>query len=140
MTIAIEEGDVQAGEGLDLGNLTYCLACADLGRTRAFYETLGFVRVGPDSPVGGEILARADHIPAPGKRLIATYLSLSGGMLSRDGIGFRGGNVAAIAKTLGAGGVDLQKGPRAAPDGEPSLLIEDPDGRPVSFVAWGGVP
>jgi catechol 2,3-dioxygenase-like lactoylglutathione lyase family enzyme len=121
------------GEGLDVGNLSWCLACADLTDTMKFYETLGFVPAGGEPTAGWAILARPDHKPAPGTRVMGPYLSLFKGMIPADCLSFRGGNVDAIAAAVKALGVDLGKGVQTAPDGAESLALTDPDGRTVLF-------
>ena len=118
---------------MDLGNLTCCLACKDLETTSRFYETLGLVLAGGDPTIGWSILARRDHPPKPGVRLITTYLSLFQDMIPADLLNFRGGAVAAIAERLDAAGVDLQDGVKEGPDGGESLLIYDPDEHPLFF-------
>jgi catechol 2,3-dioxygenase-like lactoylglutathione lyase family enzyme len=133
LTIPIEEDDVHAGTGMDLGNLAYCLACKDLKTTLEFYRTLGMVLGHGDPDQGWAVLSRADHAPEFGKRLITTCLSLFQDMIPKDTINFRGGNVAGIAATLGDRGVDLGDGVQVAEDGGESLFIADPDGRPVLF-------
>jgi catechol 2,3-dioxygenase-like lactoylglutathione lyase family enzyme len=133
LTGPIPEDDVHAGTGLDLGNLTWCLSCANLQATSTFYETLGLIPSGGRPESGWVILARRDHLPAPGKRLITTWLSLFAGMIPRDTINFRGGNVAEIAEHLAQEGIDARDDLKTAPDGGESLLIVDPDERPVFF-------
>jgi catechol 2,3-dioxygenase-like lactoylglutathione lyase family enzyme len=133
LTGPIPEGDVHAGSGLDLGNFTYCMNCADLKATTAFYETLGLVPAGGRPENGWAILARRDHPPEFGKRLVTTWLSLFQGMIPADTLNFRGGNVAEIAATLEARGVALGEGVKTAPDGGESLLVTDPDDHPILF-------
>lgn len=131
LTATVPGGDVHAGDGLDLGNLTWCLACADLLQTKAFYETLGLVPCGGEPEQGWAILGRADHRPEPGRRLVTTWLSLFAGMIPADTLNFRGGPVAAVAEALVGRGVDLGDGVKVAADGGESLLLKDPDGRAV---------
>ncbi len=133
LTAPFGDGDIHDGDGMDLGNLTCCLACADLAKTSAFYETLGLVPAGGDPKLGWSIFARRDHLPKPGTRMLTTYLSLFQDMIPADLLNFRGGDVAAIAEKLGEAGVDLQEGVREAPDGGRSLLIYDPDEHPLFF-------
>jgi len=133
LTIPIPGDDVHAGTGLDLGNLSWCLACEDLQATMAFYRTLGMVLAAGEPENGWAVLARADHPPEFGRRLITTRLSLFQGMIPTDTVNFRGGNVRAIAEVLGERGVDLADGVVTGEDGGECLLIKDPDGRPVFF-------
>jgi catechol 2,3-dioxygenase-like lactoylglutathione lyase family enzyme len=125
--------DVHTGEGMDLGNLTCCLNCADLDATRAFYEKLGLVPAEGDPGCGWMIMARRDDLPEPGRRLIDTYLSLFTGMIPTDMLNFRGGNVKAIALTLANRGLDVREAVKINPDGGGSLFLMDPDERAVFF-------
>jgi catechol 2,3-dioxygenase-like lactoylglutathione lyase family enzyme len=129
----IAEDDVHAGTGLDLGNLTWCLNCANLQATSSFYESIGLIPSGGQPGSGWAILARRDHLPGPGKRLCTTYLSLFKGMIPADTINFRGGNVAEIAEALAVQGLDAREDLKVAKDGGECLLIMDPDERPVFF-------
>lgn len=131
LTGPIPGDDVHVGEGLDLGNLTWCLRCEDLRATTAFYETLGLVSCGGSPETGKTILGRADHRPVLGTRVLGTTLSLFQGRIPMDTLNLRGGNVGSIAETLTGRGVDLRDGVQEAPDGGESLLLLDPDGRPV---------
>ena len=133
LTGAIPEEDIHAGTGIDLGNLTCCLACNDLHATLGFYEKLGLVRGGGDPGEGWMVLGRADHLPEFGTRLITTSLSLFEGMIPQDTLNFRGGNVTEIAETLAEGGIDAREEVKVADDGGECLLIMDPDERPVFF-------
>ncbi len=131
LTDSIPEDDVHAGTGLDLGNLTFCCACESLAATSEFYQTLGFVRAGGEHGKGWEILARADHRPLPGKRVIATYLSLFEEMIPSDLLNLRGGNVVEIARVLEERGLDLGEGVQVGDDGGESLMLNDPDGHTI---------
>jgi catechol 2,3-dioxygenase-like lactoylglutathione lyase family enzyme len=133
LTGKIEEDDVHAGTGLDLGNLAWCLACEDLKVTMAFYEKLGLVPGGGEPDQGWAILSRRDHPPVFGQRMITTCLSLFQGMIPKDTINFRGGNVAEIAEALAAAGIDAREEVKVTEDGGEHLLIMDPDERPVLF-------
>lgn len=132
LTIPIA-GDLHAGSDPFPGNLTCCLACGDLAKTKAFYETLGFVPGGGEPEKGWSILVRRDHPAVFGRRMAATSLSLFQDMIPADTLNFRGGNVARIAEHLAAAGVDLRDGVVTSPDGGECLLITDPDERPVFF-------
>jgi len=131
LTGPIPEDDVHEGPGLDLGNLTWCCACESLAATSGFYRTLGLVRAGGEPARGFEILARPDHLPRPGRRVIATYLSLFEGHIPGDAINLRGGNVGAIGAVLEERGMDLGEGVTTGDDGGESLLLTDPDGHTV---------
>jgi catechol 2,3-dioxygenase-like lactoylglutathione lyase family enzyme len=126
-------GDVHDGDGMDLGNLSMCLACEDLKATSAFYETLGMVQAGGEPEQGWSILGRRDHPVEFGKRMSVTCLGLIQGMIPADTVNFRGGNVAEIVRTLADRGVDVGDGVVTGPDGGESILIADPDARPILF-------
>jgi catechol 2,3-dioxygenase-like lactoylglutathione lyase family enzyme len=123
--------DAHAGSGLDLGNLACCLACEDLAATAAFYETLGLVPAGGERTQGWAVLGRRDHVTPFGTRSLETHVSLFQGMIPSDMLNLRGGNVGAIAGVLLERGLDLGEGVKTGPDGGESLLLSDPDGRPV---------
>lgn len=127
------EGDVHEGTGMDLGNLSCCLACGSLESTMAFYRALGLVPAGGEPAKGWAVLGRADHPVVFGTRMVTTCLSLFEGMIPEDTLNFRGGDVGEIARVLGERGVDLRDGVVTAPDGGECLLITDPDERPVFF-------
>ena len=131
LTLPVPGGDPLAGDGLDLGNLSWCLVCADLAATRAFYESLGLVVAGGQPEHGWEILGRRDDLPAHGTRRRGCYVALFQGMIPADTLNFRGGDVGAIAGVLATRGASLGTGVAHAEDGGESLLLEDPDGRPV---------
>ena len=133
LTAPIPDADIHAGDGMDLGNFTCCLNCKDLPATSKFYKTLGFVFGGGQPESGWEILVRPDHMHVFGQRLATTSLSVFQGMIPADTLNFRGGNVAAIAKPLGARGIDLKDGVVTSPDGGEYLQILDPDERPILF-------
>lgn len=82
---------------------------------------------------GWAILARPDHPPVLGKRRVTPYLSLFQGKIPADTLNFRGGNVEEIAATLEARGVAIGDGVKTSADGGESLLLTDPDDRPVFF-------
>lgn len=132
-TIPNGSDDVHAGEGMDLGNFTVCLSCADLPATSKFYETMGFVPTAGEPENGWSILTRPDHPAKFGERMATTSLSLFSGMIPRDTLNLRGGNVGSIAGTLAESGIDLGDGVQTAPDGGESLFLFDPDDRPVLF-------
>lgn len=132
LTIPID-GDVHAGDGMDLGNFTVCLNVADLGATLDFYKRVGFVHTGGNTNHGWAILARKDQEMKAGVRQLSTHLSAFQGMLPRDMLNFRGGHVGLIAGLLDDRGVDLADGVVTGEDGGESLTIRDPDGRPVFF-------
>jgi catechol 2,3-dioxygenase-like lactoylglutathione lyase family enzyme len=129
LTSSFPGDDVQASDGLDLGNLACCLACGDLRETVAFYETLGLVRGGGEPESGWAIMSRIDHPPVFGRRQITPCISLFEGMIPSDLLNFRGGHVSAIAGVLAERGADLGTGVTVAEDGGESILLRDPDGR-----------
>lgn len=133
LTIPLPDGQELDQRRLDLGNFSWCLSCKELSTTANFYSKLGFQSSGGMPSQGWQILARADHQPTPKRRVQTVHLSLFQGMIPEDTLNFRGGNVSEIADQLAAQGIDLKDGVKVAEDGGESLLITDPDGRPVFF-------
>ncbi len=127
-------GEPGQGEGLDLGNLTWSLACRSAEATASFYETLGFVREQGDSPQARIHLFRRDHPPAPGRRLGTTTLALFE-RIPADTLTFHGGDVSAISTVLIERDVDPTQGMAHRHHGAESLLLLDPDRRSVLFEA-----
>ena len=79
------------------------------------------------------ILTRPDHPPVFGARRATTSISLFQGMIPSDTLNLRGGNVGAIAQAVGERGVDLGAGVQIGTDGGESILLLDPDERPILF-------
>jgi catechol 2,3-dioxygenase-like lactoylglutathione lyase family enzyme len=133
LTSPVPGDDVHAGDGIDLGNMACCLACADLSANRSFYESLGLVLGLGEPEHGWAVMSRADHPPEFGRRQITTCVSLFQGVIPADTLNFRGGNVKAISEVLEERGVDLGDGVTVGDDGGESLFIQDPEGRPILF-------
>ena len=109
---------------MDLGRFELCLPVKDLARSIAFYETLGFERVGGVPEKGWAILA---HGPQGRRCRIGLYQ----GMIPYDVLNFRGGDVFAIAKDLEARGLRLKTGPMIEQDGSAGATLLDPDGNEI---------
>lgn len=108
-------------DGLELGNLSCCLAVAELDVQLAYWRALGLVSEGEMPGGSWAIAARADAKPVPGLRVPGTYLGLFQGMFEGDLLCWRGGDLEAIADRLGS------------PIDGSSVRTEDPDGRTVMF-------
>jgi hypothetical protein len=133
LSVALPEGEALQDRRIDLGNLSWCLACEDIGKSMDFYCSMGLFLTGGQPNEGWAVLARQDHRPVPGRRLDSIYLTLFSGMLPKDTLSFRGGDVSAIAGHLETEGIELGEGVQIAEDGGESLLVMDPDGRALFF-------
>ena len=114
---------------MELGWFEVSLDVKDMGRTRAFYETLGFEVVGEAAEGRVVTLQKAD-----------CRISLYQGVLDppETQLIFWQGDVAAIANDLMRKGIRFEKPPTGEGDGIGALL-RDPDGRPIYFVNVPGV-
>ena len=117
---------------MELGAFSVSLTVADLGRSRRFYETLGFRVTGGDAEHGYLILANG-----------TTTLGLFHGMFDKNILTFNPGwngpydeakaftDVREIAQRLEAAGIEFtdQNLPESGGPGHVAFL--DPDGNPV---------
>jgi len=123
-------------DGLLLGSFTYCLDCADLGKTVAFYETLGLEAAGGDPEHGWAILCLPGAVPKPGTLARTPHLSLFQGMLDGNMLNFRGGDCFALAEVLASRGIEIDKGPITDAEGSDNLFLSDPDGNVIYFNTY----
>ncbi len=109
---------------MDLGWFEAALNVADLKRSLAFYEALGFEKHGEDGGDGVAALYKDD-----------CSLTLYQGHLdpARPQLIFWQGDVAAIAADLSAKGLQFFRGPNSDAAGTAAMLI-DPDGHPVFLI------
>lgn len=117
---------------VELGVFSMSLNVADLARSRAFYEKLGFEVTGGDADGGWLILKNGE-----------TTLGLFHGMFERNMLTFNPGltprmerlqaftDVREIADQLTARGVELGDRPDPGSSGAGSVVLTDPDGNPV---------
>lgn len=117
---------------MNLGAFSISLAVADLARSRAFYEELGFAVVGGDAAEHWLILRQGDHT-----------IGLFEGMLERNTLTFNPGwddqgrplpdftDVREIQRRLRAAGMPLAVEADEASSGPAYLIAVDPDGNPV---------
>ena len=114
---------------MELGWFEVSLDVKDIGRTRSFYEALGFEVM--DTGFEGRVvtLQKGDcrvclyqgFLDPPETQLI-----------------FWQGDVAAIANDLKSKGLKFEKEPTTGDDGGIGALLRDPDGRPIYFVNLPG--
>ena len=115
-----------------LGAFSISLSVKDLGASRAFYESLGFVTMGDYSGQGWMILKNGD-----------TVLGLFQGMFDRNMLTFNPGwtqaaeplddfdDVRALHAAFTAAGLETTQETGLDGDGPGSFVVVDPDGNPV---------
>lgn len=128
----VPAADAALPGGLELGAFSLSLPVADLGRSRAFYEALGFVVTGGDADGGWLILKNGE-----------TTLGLFHGMFDRPMLTFNPGltgrmerlerftDVRDVQAALESVGLELQTRVEAGTTGAGSITLVDPDGNPV---------
>ncbi len=118
---------------MDLGAFSISLTVADLGRSRAFYEALGFEVTGGDADQNWLILVNG-----------ATVIGLFHDMFDQNMLTFNPGwandmslvdpftDVREIQRRLEAAGIELTSiVPDDNPEGPASIMLIDPDGNPI---------
>ncbi|MBX3387836.1 MAG: DUF1579 family protein [Phycisphaeraceae bacterium] len=123
-----KEGDA----GMDLGNFSVSLAVKDIGASRAFYEKLGFSKVGGNQSQNWLIMQNA-----------TSTIGLFQGMLPKNTLTFNPGwdrscatlpafdDVREIQKSLKVKGLELTLAADETTAGPASLMLMDPDGNPI---------
>ncbi len=118
--------------GLELGAFSVSLAVADLGKSREFYEKLGFVVMDGDAEAGYLILRNGE-----------STVGLFHGMFDRNVLTFNPGltnrmerldrhtDVRELQAGLEAAGLELTQRADPTTTGPASILLVDPDGNPV---------
>lgn len=122
----------QSSPPIRLGNFSVSVAVKDMGKSRDFYETLGFRVILGDQSKNWLILQNA-----------SATIGLFQGGLTRNTMTFnpgwdRSGNalsdfddVREIQKRLKAGGLKLTLEADESSTGPASLMVTDPDGNPI---------
>ncbi|MEZ5239992.1 MAG: VOC family protein [Microthrixaceae bacterium] len=117
---------------LELGVFSLSLSVADLDRSRAFYEVLGFEVTGGSADEGWLILKNGE-----------TTLGLFSGMFEGNMLTFNPGltprmeriesftDVRDIAERLESAGLELAQRPEPGTEGPASLVVTDPDGNNI---------
>jgi lactoylglutathione lyase len=117
---------------MKLGAFSISLAVSDLGKSRAFYEELGFGAVGGDADQGWLIM-----------RNDAAIVGLFQGMFEKNILTFNPGwdmdaneldsytDIREIQRRLLSRGVQLETTADEASTGPASITLLDPDGNPV---------
>ena len=129
-TVPEAEGDLPGS--LELGAFSISLTVADLDRSRAFYEALGFEVTGGEAEGGWLILKNG-----------RSTLGLFHGMFDRNILTFNPGltdrmerlerftDVREIQERLEAAGIELTERVEDGSEGAGHLALVDPDGNPV---------
>lgn len=129
-TVPEAEGDLPGS--LELGAFSISLTVADLERSKAFYELLGFDAVGGDADGGWLILKNG-----------RTTIGLFHGMFDRNVLTFNPGltdrmerlerftDVREIQQRLLDAGVELTERVEDGTEGAGHIALVDPDGNPV---------
>jgi catechol 2,3-dioxygenase-like lactoylglutathione lyase family enzyme len=115
---------------MELGWFEVSLNVQDIGRSRSFYETLGFQVVDVSGEGRAVTLQKGD-----------CRLGLFQGFLDPDRpqLIFWQGDVEAIARDLTGKGLSFERGPAIGHGGGMGALLLDPDGHPLYFVNMPGV-
>lgn len=105
---------------MELGWLDVCLRVREFGRSREFYERLGFRMVERIPEDGWGVFVRESA-------RIGLYSEL---YMGSDGhsLNFRGGNVSEVYEQLGLLGVDIQESKVRPGERSGSIKLRDPDG------------
>lgn len=126
---------------MDLGAFSISLAVRDLAASRAFYEKLGFQRVGGDPAQNWLILRNGD-----------TTIGLFHGMFERNTLTFNPGwtkqaqplekfeDVRDIQRRLKTSGLAPASEADESTTGPASMMLIDPDGNPVLIDQHVGRP
>jgi lactoylglutathione lyase len=107
---------------MDLGWLDVCLRVANVQRSRAFYEGLGFRRVEGEDDEGWAVVVN-------GNARIGLFEASF--MNDAYSLNFRGGNMQANVSELKNRGYGFESEPVVKPDGSGSARLRDPDGNLV---------
>ena len=99
------------------------LRCADLDRSRVFYEALGLVLVAEQHGQG------APHYSCTVGRIVLELYPQSGRATSGARLGFRVADVAATVEVLKSMGAEVVR--VATAGASPSALLHDPDGHEI---------
>lgn len=117
---------------MELGAFSVSLNVADISKSRAFYEALGFASVGGEQEQGWLIMRNG-----------ATTIGLFQGMFDRNMMTFNPGwdaqcatldsydDVRAIQRELLARGIELADTVDENSQGPGSIMVVDPDGNPI---------
>ena len=132
LTQSIDSPLTTGDEPVRLGNFSVSLAVKDIGKSRAFYEKLGFRAIGGDQEKNWLILQNE-----------TATIGLFQGMFDKNIMTFNPGwdrsgsplkdfdDVRDIQQTLKSRGLALATEADAASTGPASLMLTDPDGNPI---------
>lgn len=117
---------------MKLGAFSISLSVKDLEASRAFYETLGFGKLGGDAEQGWLILHNK-----------GTVIGLFQGMFEKNMLTFNPGwdsggkpigsftDIREIQKNLKASGITIENEADETTSGPASFMVTDPDGNPI---------
>ena len=105
---------------MDLGKFSVSLAVGDLGKSRAFYETLGFSVIGGQADKNWLILNNGQ-----------ATIGLFQGMFEGNILTFNPSDVRTIQKTLKAANVALTEEADETTEGPAYAVLQDPDGNAI---------
>lgn len=117
---------------MELGAFSVSLSVADIGKSKAFYEALGFAAVGGEQDQGWLILRNG-----------STTIGLFQGMFDKNLLTFNPGwdaqcatldsydDVRAIQRELLSRGIELADTVDDTTEGPGSITVVDPDGNPI---------
>lgn len=130
----VAEADHDLPGTMELGAFSVSLDVADLGRSKAFYEALGFVESGGDVDHGYLILKNGEStIGIFSGMFEGSILTFNPGLTNRMERIERFLDVREIADRLAAQGIELTTpiDPGAGSDGPASIALVDPDGNAI---------
>ena len=130
----VAEADQDLPGTMELGAFSISLDVADLGRSKAFYEALGFVEAGGDVDHGYLILKNGEStIGIFSGMFEGNILTFNPGLTNRMERIERFLDVREIAERLAANGIEatIPIDPDAGPSGPASITLVDPDGNAI---------
>lgn len=108
---------------MKFGELHICLSVTDLSKSKAFYETLGFVMVDGYLDEDWSIMQKESHI-------IGLF---QGHFEEKFSLNFRMNDVQAINESLLKKGLKFEKDAHLEEDGSFGAVLKDPDGNVIYF-------
>ncbi|MBX3380148.1 MAG: DUF1579 family protein [Phycisphaeraceae bacterium] len=133
LTRVIENAQPKEGDAsMNLGNFSVSLSVKDIGASRAFYEKLGFRKVGGNQSQNWLIMQNE-----------TSTIGLFQGMIPKNTLTYNPGwdrncatlpafdDVREIQKAFKARGIDLTLAADESTTGPASLMLTDPDGNPI---------
>jgi lactoylglutathione lyase len=110
---------------MNIGWCDICITVESTGKSREFYEKLGFRCVEGDDSEGWAVITNGDV------RLGLFEAKFMDGETFT--LNFRSGDVFAIADSLKNSGIEMTSGPKRGSSGGCSATLKDPDGHVLFF-------